>query len=116
MISLRQLLGKSKEQGQPLYMMLIDLNNTFNLVSRKGLFELLKKIGCPPELCSMVISIHTNMKGTVLYDGPSSDPFCINSGVKQGCILAPTIFDIFFSLLLSYAFDSSTDNVYLHTA
>ncbi|KAK3785160.1 hypothetical protein RRG08_021959 [Elysia crispata] len=37
------------------------------------------------------------------YDGSSSDPFPIKSGVKQGCVLAPTQFGIFFSLLLRYA-------------
>ena len=36
---------------------------------------------------------------------------CIKSGVKQGCVLAPTLFGIFFLLLLSDAFDSFTDGV-----
>lgn len=113
--SLRQLQEKSREQGQPLYTMFIDLTKAFDLVSRKGLFELLKRIGCPPKLRSMLISFHTDMKGTVLFDGSSSDTFPISSGVKQGCVLAPTLFGIFFSLLLTYAFESSTDGVYLHT-
>ncbi|XP_035688750.1 SCO-spondin-like [Branchiostoma floridae] len=106
---------KSREQGQPLYMLFIDLTKAFDLVSRKGLFELLKKIGCPPKLSSMVVSFHTDMKGTVLFDGSCSDSFSIKSGVKQGCVLAPTLFGIFFSILLSQAFDASTDGVYLHT-
>ena len=55
------------------------------------------------------------MQGTVQFDGSSSDPFPINSGVKLGCVLAPTLFNIFFSLLLPYAFSSSEDGVYLHT-
>lgn len=63
----------------------------------------------------MVVSFHTNMKGKILFDGSTSEPFFINSGVKQGCVLAPNLFGIFFSLLLSYAFGSSTDGVYLHT-
>ena len=35
--------------------------------------------------------------------------------MKQGCVLAPTLFGIFFSLLLSHAFKQSNDGVYLHT-
>ena len=92
-----------------------DLTKAFDLVSRKGLFRLLEKIGCPPKLCSMVVSFHENMKGTVVYDGSTSEPFPVCSGVKQGCVLAPTLFGIFFSLLLSYAFNSSSDGIYLHT-
>jgi phage terminase large subunit-like protein len=41
-------------------------------------------------------SFLTNMKGTIQYDGSISSSFEIKSGVKQGCVLAPTLFGIFF--------------------
>ncbi|MCJ8749798.1 hypothetical protein PDJAM_G00180330 [Pangasius djambal] len=63
----------------------------------------------------MVESFHDNTFGTVQYDGSSSDPFPIKSGVKQGCVLTPTLFGIFFSLLLRYAFSESGDGIFLHT-
>ena len=34
------------------------------------------------------------MKGCVLRDGDPSEPFNINTGVKQGCVIAPTLFYI----------------------
>jgi len=37
------------------------------------------------------------------------------SGVKQGCVLTPTLFGIFFSLLFSLTFGSSEEGVFLHT-
>ena len=55
------------------------------------------------------------MNGTVQHDGSCSDPFPIKSGVKQGCVLAPTLFGVFFSLLLRYAFRQSEDGIFLHT-
>ena len=55
------------------------------------------------------------MKGTISYDGEASEPFPMHSGVKQGCVLAPTLFGIFFSLLLKFAFEQSTEGVHLHT-
>ncbi|XP_076471172.1 uncharacterized protein LOC143301052 [Babylonia areolata] len=63
----------------------------------------------------MITSFHEDMQGTVQHDGSFSDPFPIKSGVKQGCVLAPTLFCIFFSLLLSYVFSQSEDGVYLHS-
>ncbi|XP_076444017.1 uncharacterized protein LOC143282301 [Babylonia areolata] len=69
------------------------------------------KIGCPPKLRRMITSFHEDMKGTVQHDGSSSDPLPIKSGVKQGCVLALTLFGVFFSLLLSYAFSQSEDGV-----
>ena len=82
-------------------------------MSRDGLFKILAKIGCPPTLLSIVKSFHDNMKGTVLYDGATSDPFNILSGVKQGCVLAPTLFGILFATLLKHAFGKSTEGIYL---
>ena len=101
--------------GKPLYVAFIDLNKAFDLVSRDGLFMILAKIGCPPTLLSIVKSFHDNMKGTVLYDGATSDPFNILSGVKQGCVLAPTLFGIFFATLIKHAFGESTEGIYLRT-
>ena len=69
----------------------------------------------PPKLLSMITSFHQDMNGTVQFDGSSSDPFPIKNGVKQGCVLAPTLFGIFFSLLLCYAFRDSEDGVFLHS-
>ena len=99
----------------PLYLAFINLTKAFDLVSRTGQFSLLEKIGCPPNMRSMVVSFHKNIKVTVIFDGSSSEPFPISSGVKQACLLAPTLFGIFLSVLLKYVFDSSTDGIYIHT-
>ena len=40
-----------------------------------------------------------------------SQPFGVSSGTKQGCVLAPTLFSIFFSLMLHVAFKDATDGV-----
>ena len=55
------------------------------------------------------------MMSTVSYNGATSDPFLIISGVKQGCVLAPTLFGIFFCRFLLHAFSVNEDGVYLHT-
>ncbi|XP_076043618.1 uncharacterized protein LOC143026733 [Oratosquilla oratoria] len=67
--SLRQLQEKCREQRTPLYVTFIELTMTFDLVSRDGFFKALRKIGCPPKLHSLILSFHTNMKGTFTYLG-----------------------------------------------
>ena len=113
--SLRQLQEKCREQQMPLYIAFIDLTKAFDLVGREGLFKILSKIGCPPKLLSLIESFHTNMQGIVQFNGSTSEPFNISSGVKQGCVLAPTLFGIFFALLLKHAFGTSEKGIYLHT-
>lgn len=106
--ALRQLQEKCREQQQPFYLAFINLTKAFDLVSRDGLLKMLTLIGCPPKLLSIVKSFHDGMMGTVQYNGCMSDTFNIKSGVKQGCVMAPTLFGIFFALLLKHAFKSST--------
>ena len=112
---LRQLQEKCREQHMPLFVAFIDLTKAFDLVSRDGLFRVLPKIGCPPKLQSMTEYFHTDTKGTVQINGSSSEPFEIRSGAKQGCVLAPTLFGIFFGLLLKHAVDTTTEGIYLRT-
>ena len=113
--SLRQLQEKCREQQKPLYIAFIDLTKAFDLVSRDGLFGLLRKIGCPPRLLQMVTSFHEDMQSTVCFNGSTSEAFPVSSGVKQGCVLAPTLFGIFFSMLLQYAFADCEEGIFIRT-
>ena len=49
--------------------------------------------------------LHAGMKGCVglLYDGEQSGSFNINTGVKQGCVIAPIPFSIFLAGFISLA-------------
>ena len=113
--SLRQLQEKCREQRQPLFVASIDLTKAFDLVSRDGLFKILPKTGCPPKLLSIIRSFHEYMKGIVVFDGSPSAAFNIRSGVKQGCVLAPTLFGIFFAVMLKHAFGPAAEGIYLRT-
>jgi hypothetical protein len=112
---IRQLQEKCHKQKRPLYLTFIDVTKAFNMGTRTGLYTLLPRIGCPPNLLKMIMSFHDAMMGTLQYDGSSADSFPIKSSVKQGCVLAHTLFGIFFSLLLRYAFHESDDGIFLHT-
>lgn len=94
----------------PHYIAFIDLTKVCDLVSRKGLFYLLKKIGCPSQLLSITVSFHGDMKGAISYDDKVSESFLMQRGVKQGYVLAPTLFYLAYvsSLLLNFAVRKST--------
>ena len=96
-------------------MAFIDLTKAFDLVSRQGLYYVLQKIGVPPKMLAVIQAFHDGMRGTVQFDGTMSDTFPIQNGVKQGCVLAPTLFGIYFAVMLSQAFENSTEGVYLHS-
>ena len=55
------------------------------------------KLDCPAKFIAMVRQFHDGMLARVQNDGELSDPFPVTNGVKQGCLLASTVFqhDVF---------------------
>ncbi|GFO35998.1 endonuclease-reverse transcriptase [Plakobranchus ocellatus] len=106
---LRQLQEKCREQNKGLYATFVDLTKAIDTVSRTGLWLILERLGCPPKFLQMVIQLHENQCGQVRINGDLSEPFSISNGVKQGCVLASTLFSIFFSMMLKQANENCED-------
>ena len=49
--------------------------------------------------------MHEDQHGQVRLNSDLSEAFQIANGVKQGCVLAPTLFSIFFSMMLKQAME-----------
>ena len=101
---LRQLQEKCIEQDRPMYMVFVDFSKAFDTVGRTGLWQLLRKYGCPEKFTTMIEALHTGMMANVTVGGEVSESISVKNGVKQGCVLAPTLFSIFLSAMLDEAF------------
>ena len=101
--AVRQLQEKCREQNQNLYLLFVDLTKAFDTVSREGLWAILSKLGCPSKFVRIIQSFHDGMMARVVENGDVSDPFPVTNGVKQGCVLAPTLFSLMFATMLFYA-------------
>ena len=96
----------------PLYIVFVDFTKAFDTVGRTGLLQLLRKYGCPE---TMIESLHTGMMVSVRNGGEVSDTSAITNDVKQGCVLAPTLFSIFLSAMLEEAFRDMGDGIYIQS-
>ena len=74
-----------------LYIVIIDFSKAFDLVSRSCLWHHLLKYGYPEKFVSILQGFHESMQVQVLVDGETTSPFSVVHGVKQGCVLAPTL-------------------------
>ena len=74
---------------------------------------ILSKLGCPTKFVNLIRLIHDDLTGQVLSDGEASEPFSISNGVKQGCVLAPVLFNLFFTCVLNHAIGDLEQGVYL---
>ncbi|WP_419619889.1 reverse transcriptase domain-containing protein [Thiolapillus sp.] len=75
--------------------------------------KILARLGCPPKFLTILRQLHEGQQGQVKHNGSLSGSFPISNGVKQGCVLAPTLFSIFFSIMLREAKEDLSDGIYI---
>ena len=98
----RQPQEKCQEQNVDLYMTFVKAFNTVMMD-----WKIMAKFGCSPRFITMVRQFHDGMQARVQNDGEFSEPFEVINGVKQVCVMAPTLLSIMFSAILMDAFQDS---------
>lgn len=93
--TVRQLQEKAREQNRDLHMAFIDLTKAFDSVNREFLWEVLRISGCPPKFVNLIRQFHEGMRARVTMAGEESEPFDVATGVKQGCVKAPVLFNLY---------------------
>ena len=72
-------------------------DQVFRHRQQRSFVDHLAKLGCPCKFTTLVRRYHDNMTNQVLCSG---DSFNVSSFLKQVCILAPVLFNVFFSQVL----------------
>ena len=101
-----QLHEKCHEPHQDLYLAFVDLTKAFDTVNRDLLWNILRKFGSPATFIAILQQFHTGMCAQVIMAGSQSSSFPVEVGLKQGCVLAPIIFNL---LLVAIALVSHRD-------
>jgi len=96
----RLLQEKCHEQHRRLYFAFINLTKVFDTVNRDLLGKVLAKFGCSSHFLTMLREFQDGMKARVVTGGEESNSFEVFVGVKQGCVLAPVIFNLFLVQLV----------------
>ena len=94
-------------------MVFTDLSEAFDTVDRSTLWTLLRRYGCPETFVKIIKEFHDGMAGAVCL--PTTDPFEISHGLKQGCVLAPTLFTLFLAALLCTVSENLSTGVFIRT-
>ena len=101
--SARILQEQCRENNVDLYMVFIDLTKAYDTVNRKFLWKLLERFGAPRKLVKLIRLMHDGMKGSLVGD-EEAEPFGIENGLRQGCVMAPNLFNVFFAAVFAAAF------------
>ncbi len=92
--------ANASESGT-LHLVYADLKRAFDAVHRGGLWLTLQRHGVPPRLLAVVRVMHEGMKSKVRVDGSLSAPYPCRTGVRQGCVVAPVLMNLYYAAVLA---------------
>ena len=102
MFVVRRLQEIGRKAGVSLFVCFIDLQKAYDTVDRTLLWQVLTRIGVPPQMMAVIQQFHDEMRACVRPDdGVCSDWFEVEQGLRQGCVLPPLLFNIFFAAVLT---------------
>ncbi len=98
--SVNQFIEKLFEHRTPGFLVFIDLRKAYDSVSRGALWHGLQVLGVPLSLVQLIASFHTGMSAKVRVGNSFTGQIAVNNGLRQGCSMAPVLFNLFFALVL----------------
>ena len=106
-LGLRVLTERKREFQQGLLAAYVDLRKAFDSVNREALWRLLGLRGLPPKLIHLISALYSATDSVVRCGTSTSDPFPVPTGVRQGCVLAPTLFNTCMDWVLGRVADGT---------
>ena len=95
----RQLMQKAKERGIKCHYHFVDFKSTFNTIWRKALCKMMRSIAINKKIVSIVGKMYGKTTCAVV-DGLFTEWFSVSVGVRQGCLLSPTLFNLFLNFVI----------------
>ena len=104
MFVIRRLQELARKKRISLYVCFIDLTKAYASVDRTLLWIVLARFGVPQIMISVIRQFYDGMRAYVrLDDRVCSRWFAVEQGLRQGCVLAPLLFNIFFAAVINLA-------------
>lgn len=101
--SLRVIIEQSVEWRSPLYLTFIDFEKAFDSLNHSAIWNALECKGVPAKLIRLIKGLYTNATCRVLHEKLLSDKINIQSGVRQGCVLSPLLFNCVLDVVMNKA-------------
>ncbi|KAG0726185.1 LINE-1 retrotransposable element ORF2 protein [Chionoecetes opilio] len=106
-LALRVLVERRREFGQGMLAAYVDLKKAFDSVHRESLWDLLRLRGIPARTIGLITGLYSGTESAVKCGAGVSSLFPVNTGVRQGCVLAPSLFNACMDWVLDKVVDQS---------
>uniref|UniRef100_A0A803SW81 ribonuclease H n=1 Tax=Anolis carolinensis TaxID=28377 RepID=A0A803SW81_ANOCA len=89
------IMEETREFQKNIYFCFIDYSKVFDCVDHNKLRHVLGGMGIPSHLVCLLRNLYKDQKATVRTYHGTTDWFKIGKGVRQGCILSPSLFNLY---------------------
>ncbi len=96
----RQILEKAREHNFHIHFNFIDFKAAFDTVWREALWRFMSSVGVNQRIIEIVKKMYQNTQCAVMIGGAMTEWFGVEVGVRQGCILSPTLFNLFLEFAM----------------
>ena len=109
--NLRILGEKYLQHQQNLYDVFIDFKKAFDKVWHEALWATMRKYNINASIIWATENLHDKAQSAVLFNVSTGEWFRTTVGVQQGCLLSPTLFNIFLERIMCEALDDHKSSV-----
>ena len=81
----------------------IDFKKAFDRVWHEALWATVRKYNINASIIRAIENLYDKAQSAVLFNGSTGEWFRTTVGVRQGCLLTPTLFNIFLERIISEA-------------
>ena len=98
---LSEIIERKKRDGDKVYMGFLDIEKAYDTVNRDLLCKVLERIGMSRKIVNIIGSMYTETKVKYRIGEIETDWVRSRRGVRQGCVLSPTLFSLYTEELAS---------------
>ena len=109
--SLRILCERYLQHQQDLFHVFVDFKKAFDRVWHAALWSTMKLYNINANLIKVIESLYSKATSAVYYNGSIGEWFRTTVGVRQGCLLSPTLFNIFLERIMTDALENHEGSV-----
>ena len=95
--------GKGRKFQKNIYFCFIDYAKAFDCVGHNKLWKILKQMGIPDHLTCLLRNLYADEEVIVRTGHGTTDWFQIGKGLCQGCILSPSLFNLYAECIMRNA-------------
>ena len=109
--SLRILCERYLQHQQDLFHVFVDFKKAFDSVWHAALWSTMKLYNINSNLIKVIESLYSKATSAVYYNGSVGEWFRTTVGVRQGCLLSRTLFNIFVERIMTDALENHEGSV-----